>query len=522
MSAADPTIDLRDYLKVLRSRRWTVIVATMLGVAVAAAFIFMTTPLYEAQAEVLVLPLTNSFASSASAIQALAPDMNTEKEVVASSAVADIAQRTIGGTTSAQDLLQHLSVDVVLDSDVMQIGYSDPDPNRAALLANAFAQAYLQYRKDILVGQLEPALHSIQADIDRASAALSRVRTESATGQGLTEAQREQLKIDELRYSTSLTADGSKLADIQSMIDASTGGQMVQAAVPPTRPSSPHIYLDIAVGFVVGLIAGVVLAFLRESLDARVREPEELERRLGVPVAGSVPPNQFDHGRRHSLAALEEPRGSVADAYRALGSSVRRLSSDAHPRVLLLTSPEPGGGTTTTVANLGVVLAEAGDRVLIMSTDFRSRALNRLFDLPDEPGLSDVLSDQADLRSLIRPTSVPGLSVVPSGNAPDNPSLLGGPKMGEILDSLRREDLDIILIDSSAALATADVSLLGARVDGTILVCDARHVDASTLERSRRRLEMSGSKIAAAVFTFGPQDAKTYPSVVLDGHLARS
>jgi len=186
-----------------------------------------------------------------------------------------------------------------------------------------------------------------------------------------------------------------------------------------------------------------------------------------------------------------------------------------------MTSPTPQGGTSTTVANLGVTLAQAGERVLLLSADFRSPRLNGFFQLPNEPGLSSALSDSVDPHSLIRPTLVPNLSVVCAGRAPENPSLMGGARMREILESLRH-DFDIILIDSSAALAVSDASFLGSLADGTVLICNARNVNARALEQSKRQLEASGARISAAVVSFDRKGFRAHSFLVQNGYQVRS
>jgi non-specific protein-tyrosine kinase len=175
------------------------------------------------------------------------------------------------------------------------------------------------------------------------------------------------------------------------------------------------------------------------------------------------------------------PVSPITEAYRILRTNVKFASIDKPLETLMVTSPGPAEGKSVTLANLGVVLAQGGDRVIIVDTDLRRPAQHKLFQLSNETGLTDaILSPDADISDVLRPTSVEGLSVLTSGPIPPNPAeLLASERMTRLMETLKAR-ADVLLFDCPPALVVTDAVILGAKVDGVLVVND--------LNRTRRKM----------------------------------
>jgi capsular exopolysaccharide synthesis family protein len=207
------------------------------------------------------------------------------------------------------------------------------------------------------------------------------------------------------------------------------------------------------------------------------------------------------------LTTLDEPAGGASEAYRTLRASLLRILTMSPPAVIVLTSPGPSEGKSTTCANLGVALAQAGHKTLIMDCNLRGPVLHKVFGLSNSYGLVDVLTNGHDLQDLLREPPLTNLNVVTAGPIPPNPTeLLGSGQFSEVIRGAR-ERFDYVLLDSPQLLAAGPTSIgsfadpleLGSRADGVLLVLDAQGTTRNALRRAMRTVESTGSSILGLV-----------------------
>ena len=499
--------DLREYLRVIRTRRWTIALVTFLVVGAALAFSLRQTPVYEATAQVLVEPTSTDPTQVPTP-----PDLVTEQQLVATPVVAQEAAKLLGQSRPQGDLLDGLSVEVVSTSRILKITYASTDAAFAAKAANAFGNGYIQYRRAQALKQIDAAIEDAQDRVASTQADLTQVEADIAAARdparkATLTAQRDTLlarlgvlqdQLDELQNSATLRQGG---------------GQLVQTATTPTSPSSPDHLKTAAAALVVGLALGVGLAFLRERLDDTIRTHHELERRLGAPVLGTVPivPSWRRREEEH-LVTLEEPKNPVSEAYRTLRTNLQFLASRRDLQSIVVTSSMAGEGKTVTASNLAVVMAQAGRRVVLVSADLRRPRLHGFFGTSNSRGLSIVLSDSVPIWQAAFDPRVENLRIVPSGPIPPNPAeLLQSERMEEVLKQLR-ESADVIIIDTPPVLAVADASILGANADGTLFVVDADTASRAATQQARDQLENAGANVIGGVFNrFDPSQAGGFP-----------
>jgi len=209
----------------------------------------------------------------------------------------------------------------------------------------------------------------------------------------------------------------------------------------------------------------------------------------------------------YSLVTFEQTKSPIAEAYRTLRTNVQFTCVDSDTRKIMITSPGPREGKTTTVANLAVSMAQAGKTVLIIDADLRNPTQHKLFGLDNAQGLSVALVQDKDYRQYIRETAVPCVRVLTGGPIPPNPAeLIGSKRMKRLLQEVS-EQYDMVLIDTPPIVAVTDAAILAQEVDGVILVLASGEVNKDFAQRAKELLDKVGAKILGAVLN--KVDAKT-------------
>ena len=206
-----------------------------------------------------------------------------------------------------------------------------------------------------------------------------------------------------------------------------------------------------------------------------------------------------------TLVTITDPRSPASEAYRTLRTNLSFYSLDKPLRTLVVTSPAAGEGKSTTIANLAVTMAQSGRRTILVDTDLRRPTLHELFGAQMSPGLTDmIMAEAGDLP--LQKTEVENLWLLSSGAKPPNPAdMLGAARMEQIIAQLA-EQADIVLFDAPPVMAAADAAILGARVDGVLLVIQAGKTRRDHSERAREILEKSRARIVGAALTNAPRD----------------
>jgi len=265
-----------------------------------------------------------------------------------------------------------------------------------------------------------------------------------------------------------------------------------------TEPISPRKKLDLAVGLVGGLIVGVLLALLRHLLDTSVRTVEELEDAAGVPVIGTV---DYDpRARANPLVVGSVARSPRAEAMRRLRTNLQFLDAALPLRSLVVTSAVAGEGKSTIAANLAIVAAESGRRVVLVEADLRRPRTAALLGLDHYVGLTSVLAGLATLDEALQPWGEHDLQVLASGPLPPNPSeLLGGATMREVLATLT-DRFELVVIDTPPLGPVSDAAALAAEVDGVAVVFRYRKTRSTDLKAAIKALRTVDARIVGVVF----------------------
>lgn len=283
-----------------------------------------------------------------------------------------------------------------------------------------------------------------------------------------------------------------KDADLAVML-RSNNVRLLDAAVPPPAPIKPRVPLVLALSMMLGLFGGVGLVYLVEILDNTVKDEEETERLLQVPVLGLLPAFAAVKGGERSperdLYAARNPNSAFAEACRSVRTNLLFMSAEKQQRILQITSPGPGEGKSSSCINLAIAMAQNGQRVLVIDADLRQPMVHLMTRVPNERGLSTILATGADWEDTLKTTEVSGLTVLPSGPIPPNPvELLHTERFRELLEALSKR-FDRVLIDSPPVLAAADAAVISNLVDGVVYVTRYKKTSKELARRALRNLE---------------------------------
>ncbi len=512
---------LRDYLRVVLLRKRLVIAIVVVFMVAAGAYSFTRPKVYEATARLMYSPPTNiADPSSASStdVSTLTLQLQSVGNTLGSPEVQDRAAAQVPEDVGAVGY--SVSATVVTSGSTAASGGSIPDSvditaqsasaSASAKLANAYAAAVIAQRKDTQQRSYRKAQAVVQQQLDLLKASGSGASSEYAT-----------LSL--------------QLRNLQIAEAAANGDFVViQPASAPSAPSSPNPKKAAMLAFLAGSFVGIALAFVIGQFDTRVRGHRQAAEILDLPVIGRVPRMSRQAVGQQSLVALSDSGGVVSESLRVLRRNLEWSRIDGRLRSLVFTSCLKGEGKTMTLCNLGVTLARAGSKVVIVDADLRNPQVHRAFDLRNTVGLTSVVvgaatldqaltefrpfGQQAAVRTLSGtvPTGEGGpwggsLFILPSGPLPPNPGeLVASSSAAAILEKLIETDADYVLVDTPPLLAFGDAGALASSVDGLVMVANVTKVRRAALEDGREILDTLPCRVVGLVVVGEPQDDARY------------
>jgi capsular exopolysaccharide synthesis family protein len=433
-------MELTDYLRILRKNWLVIVLATLLGIGIAALYSLTRTPLYEAQSTVFVS--TQSSGTIAELQQGSSftqSRVTTYANLVATPIVMDPVIAELDLAQTSVELSETVTAASPLNTTLITITVTNPDSVLAADIANALAAS------------LEAVVEGIE------------------------------------------TPDGTETSPVKLT--------PVKTAVPALTPSSPNVPLNLALGALVGLAIGIGIAVLRAVLDTRIRTPRDLEQVTDRPLIGAI---AFDpKADDRPLIVHADPRSPRAESFRALRTNLQFLDMGGRSS-FVVTSSLPAEGKSTTTINLAIALADAGRRVALLDADLRKPKVAEYLGIEGGVGLTDVLIGRARVSDVMLPWGKRSLYVLPAGKIPPNPSeLLGSKHMQTLLAELER-DFDVVLCDAPPLLPVTDAAILAKSTSGAIVIASAGRTSRHQLQGALDALQTVDANIAGIVLTMVP------------------
>lgn len=492
--STDGSVDLREFLQKVAHRKWLVLAVVVLVTGLAAGYSYSRPKVFSATSKVLVRPIliqptdTDPFDNIS---------MATEAQLVSSTDVARIARAIIDSQERVVDLIARVSVTTPETTQILQITFTDRNAEGARAGSLAFAQAYLDFKADQATDAIAANSLTVQSLISEEDLRIAELDEDIQTL--TTDSPSWQIAKSD-RRSAEARRQGL-LTQLQTLTTASTNpGEVVQRAERPTTPISPKHQVDIALGVLLGLAAGVALASVREQLQDRIQSPTAFRKVLKAPTLGLIPESPMLRGDLPRLVTIDAPRSPAAEAYRTLRTNLLAACKGAKVRAILVTGARQGEGKTTTAVNLAVALAQVGRSVVLIGADLRYPRVHSVLGIGNERGLGQVLLGSVSLDDVLVDTSIPDLRVLPSGPVTgiDEPvELLQSDRMFEVIRSCRQADF--VIVDGPPIEPVADSLVLADLVDGVLLVTDAQQGTRAGVSRTRLQLEQVGANILGGV-----------------------
>lgn len=491
--------DLRRYVSLLWRWAWLVILIIVLSGATIYVVSIQMSPVYQASSSLLINEAPGTKATDYSSIITSERLTQTYAKMLVQKPVLTEVITRLDLTMDINNLKQMITVQPVADTQLIDIKVEDTDPIRAAAIANeigavfseqnqAMQEARYASTKESLGIQLEEAqirVNAIEADIDKLDDNLE------------DNPERDRLEVTLAQY-RQIFANTLQSYEQVRLAEAETISNVVQAeaADSPTQPIRPRVMMNTALAGIVGAMVAVGLIFLIDVLDDTIRDSDEVNRYLKLPVLGAI--RKIDQSE--APVTVVKPRAPVSEDFRSLRTNIQFASVDSDLSTILITSPTPEDGKTTVSLNLSIIMAQGGSKVTLIDADLRRPAIHHQMHLSNRWGLTSLFThDDLRLDGIIRQNKSTGLSIMTSGNLPPNPAeLLGSEKMLEIISKVK-DISDIIVFDSPPLTVVTDATVLSKRVDGVILIINSGTTKVAAAQQAVEQLRRVDANILGVV-----------------------
>ena len=514
--AQAPELDLRRHLWALQ-RRWKVIALVVLGLAGSTLLASVRQePLYEGTAKLLLKPTSEALLTGGSSQDEVgaARRVSNEIEVFKTAELRGVVQAQLGPH-------RRVGVSQVGDTDVLAVKGRSSSPKRAAAVARAYAVAYIDLRRgqeaaalSAAAGRLRSRVADLQAQIDAVNGRIEageRQRQDSAAGVAAPSQPIAGLSAERDHLLTEQAPLKQRLDQLELEADATTGGvALVSGEVIPVVKVQPRPLRNTVVALTLGLLLGFGLAFLLAYLDDSVKVREDIERAVpGLPVLTLVPHVPDKRRSARPLAVtLTDPTSPGGESFSRLRTSLQFLKTRRAPQIFQVTSARAAEGKTSVAANLAVVLARSGHRVVAVDCDLRRPSLHEAFGLSSELGFTSVFIKDVELgAALQRVPQIEGLSLLAAGPVPPNAAeVLSARQTAEILAALQAK-FEAVVIDSPPTLPVTDPVALSAWVDATIVVARAGRTTRRDLARTVELMSHAEAPLVGVVLNDAPAES---------------
>ena len=495
-------MEIRRYLEVLKRWIWLVILSIILAGAAAYFISSNMTPVYRASSRYLIDEAPGS-SSSPNEYSQLLTEQILAQTYVEIATIRPILEETIIRLDlpySTTKLSSMVSVSAPSDRQIMAISVEDTDPQRAAAISNTIGEVFIEknQERDNLryaepINNWEARMAAITEDINDLEIALNNFGDPSDAERQATQARlQQQLNEAQLRYTEAFNS----LIELQrDQARESSNVVLLESAVPNYNPISPRTLLNTILAAILGGMLALGIIILVEYLDVSVKNQDQIQADTGLPTLGAIAKIKVTNPTEN-LVTYDHPRDPLSEAYRVLRTNLGFSAIDSDLKSIVITSASPSEGKSTTTANLGVVMAQAGKRVIIIDSDLRRPTQDKFFDLTNSHGLTTALLDNLSHPAThLKNTKIRGLRVLTSGPIPPNPAeILSSQRMGQLIDALTAE-ADVLLFDTPPVLTVTDAAVLAPQTGGTLFVVQVGETRRDTLAQAVDRIRNNNAQV---------------------------
>ncbi len=506
------TTDLRDYVLPLRKWWWLIVAATL----VAAVSSFLATrqqpPIYRTRTTVMVGSAIENPNPSGNEFWLTQQLATTYADIVKRDPVRNATMAALGLTW-----LPEYQARVVPNTQLVEILVTDTSPERAQAVADELARQLVllsptapgredQQRQAFInqqLSDLEVKIQETQEEITRKQAELANMFSARQIADTQTQIAGLQNKLSTLQANYAALLANTQRGALNTI-------SVIEPAALPTIPVGPNKPATILLAAAIGLLLAVGAAYLLEYLDDTMKNPDDVQKAVGLTTLGAVP-EVTGVAAGNDLVVLAGGQSAATEAFRILRTNLQFAAVDRPVRTLVISSPAPREGKTLTSSNLGVAFAQAGQRVILVDADLHRPRLHRVFGLRNNVGLtSALLEPRPAIDGLLQETAVPGLQVLTSGPLPPNPAeLLASRRMREFTEALAQA-ADIVIFDTPPITALADAAIVSSQVDGVLLVVSAGNTRREMARRALAALQRVNARVVGALINRMPVQGAGY------------
>ena len=486
--------DLSHYLGVFRRHWWVVLTAAGVGLGLGAVITQAVPKVFESSTSVLVLAVPGD--ANAFGGRTKGPiNLDTEAQLVVSSTIAAKAAALLRSPVNPTELARDASVEVPANTTVLVIRYQADNPQGAQAGSHAFAEAYLRNREETAQAVLDRQIKTLNDKIKQLSANLNSTNTRLARANP---GSFERSNLESLRnnYQNQLNSLTGRLNE-QTTATVNAGSVISDARLPET-PVSPNEMLNIATGGMAGLLAGLVLAFLRERFDRHLRTAADVRDRGRIQVLAALDERTMPH-----FDDVLQPYGPGGRVFNRLRNEIL-ASLNTGDQIIVVTGASRGAATTLVAANLAAALARTGSDVVLIGAHLPDSVVDaaplaRMLGVAPMPGLSDLLAGRIGLHQAMQRTArIPSLRVITTGGAATAAGLMQSQRLRDTLEALRRQT-GYVVIEAPSTSSSADAQSLASLADAAILAVELRRAKRPALLDAAEQLARVGTPLLGAV-----------------------
>lgn len=494
-------MELRRYASLALKWLWLLVLGTLVAGGVAYQ-VSRSEPLaYQSSLRLIVNQTADANGPDYSSLMVSQQLTQTYTQLITSGRVLDAAYQKLGLGPDAQT--SSASAAVVRDTQLITLSVEDENPQRARDVAQAIAEVFIEQRVADQVGEsavsqkvLRQQIVDLEGQMKETSQQIEVAKAGGDANEG--ELQRLQGVLSQYQVTYAQLVRSENDIQLANARFANTI-KVVEPAELPVTPIRSKVMQNTLLGAIVGLLLALGVIFLVEYLDDTVKGEEDVAEASGLPTLAVVGRAKNAKGDRPLLTSPTHSH-QLAEAFRTLRVNCGFAWAGEPGQVMMVTSPSPLEGKTTTAANLAVMLAQDSRKVIVVDGNLRRPSIHGAFDLDSTDGLSNLLADPTlSAESKLRETRIEGLRVLPAGPVPPNPAeLLGSARFAKVVDELRGLG-DVVVIDTPPLLGAVDASVIGRQVDGTIVVVAGGETRVGALTKAGEILERGSVRVLGVV-----------------------
>lgn len=505
----DDFAEIRKYIAAIFRGWWLIILITVVSGIIGFEISKRQPPVYEATTTIMVGQSIRSADLTKTDIQTSELLALTYADIARRQPVLQEVIKALNLSDSTRALRKQVTVEPVSGTQLLELSVEAGSLKEAQLIADELARQLILQSPTALENEagtekqqfIMQRLESLRAKIENGQQRLDTLEMQMNDWLSVDQLEKLQHEINKLE---NLIFDWEE-SYTQLLIFAESQQSpnhlaVIESAQGSANPIQPQPKLHALLAGAVGLLLALGFIFVREYLDNTLKSTDDLGKHLGVAPLGSISrvKDKDFHDKLISSWNLSSP---LSETYRMIRSNIQFMSIDQPAKSIMVTSALPGEGKSTITTNLGVVMAQADLKTIIVDADLRRPTQHNIFQIPNSKGLTDFLLDAAepDLNDYLKKTSVKNLYLLTSGVLPSNPSeLLGSQRMGRLLVSLD-EFADIVIFDTPPIVTFTDAAVLSTRVDGVVLVTLAGQTPLDVVKQASKNLQQVGANLLGGI-----------------------